>query len=286
MITSASKLLIVAAAAASGAALAQPAREPVPIESERRLLGQLDELRTERGLNAEELIEPLRALALVYQEAGDHVQAVVALQGARQVVRASRGSSATVDEALLLRQQIRSEKALGNGERVWNLQHDLAAIARQTCAQGSMSLVRPARSPGRPTAAGAPRQSPSPARGLARSVPGVRSPSAFTRLFYGTTPTRSRSSERRLREPGASRSRETCPEPRAVRARIRSVLGRNVRRVSRVGARRQLHGSGASVSARTRNRAHPRAKAAPISARAERRPALLRLATSRDGAPP
>jgi hypothetical protein len=39
--------------------------------------------------------------------------------------------SSTVDEALLLRQLVRSEKALGNGERVWNLQHDMIIIARQ-----------------------------------------------------------------------------------------------------------------------------------------------------------
>jgi hypothetical protein len=47
-------------------------------------------------------------------------------------MRARRGLfSASVDEAQLLRQQIRSEKALGHGERVWNLQQDLVAIARQ-----------------------------------------------------------------------------------------------------------------------------------------------------------
>jgi hypothetical protein len=132
MITSASKVLVVAAAAASAAAFAQPTDQLVPIEPEQRLLEQVEELRAEQGLNAEGLVEPLRGLALLYQEAGDHALAATTLEGARQVLRANHGlHSATIDEALVLQQQIHSEKALGNGERVWNLQYDLINIARQ-----------------------------------------------------------------------------------------------------------------------------------------------------------
>ena len=132
MVTSASRLLVIAAAAACGAALAQPTRQPVPVEPEQRLLAQIEELRSEGGLHAEGLIEPWGALGLLYQEAGDHRRAVVALEEARQVLRANRGLfSDSVDEALLLHQQIRSEKALGNGERAWNLQHDMIIIARK-----------------------------------------------------------------------------------------------------------------------------------------------------------
>jgi hypothetical protein len=132
MIASASKLLVAAAAVACGAALAQPTQELVPIDSEQDLFKQIDELRAKQGRNAEGLVDPLRALAFEYQETGDHAQAVVALQEARQIIRANRGLfSATVDEALVLQQQIRSEKELGNGEQVWNLQYDLINIARQ-----------------------------------------------------------------------------------------------------------------------------------------------------------
>jgi hypothetical protein len=89
-------------------------------------------VRAAEGSTAEGLIAPLRGLALLHQEAGEHVSAVIALQEARQIVRARHGLfSATVEEAELLRQQIQSEKALGNGERVWNLQYDLIIIARQ-----------------------------------------------------------------------------------------------------------------------------------------------------------
>ena len=47
MITSTIRLLVVIAAAASGAALAQPASEPVALEPEQRLLKQIDELQAE-----------------------------------------------------------------------------------------------------------------------------------------------------------------------------------------------------------------------------------------------
>src|ERR1044071_1736304 len=133
MITITIKLLVVvaAAAAASGPALAQPA-PGFPLDPEQRLLQQIELLRREDGATAEALIEPLRALALRYQEAGNHALAVVALQEARQVMRVNYGlSSASVDDALLLQQQVRSEKALGHAERVWNLQQELIAVARQ-----------------------------------------------------------------------------------------------------------------------------------------------------------
>ena len=90
MITSASKLLVVAAAAC-GAALAQPTDEVAPTDSEQLLLEQIDQLRAAQGLNAEGQIAPLRGLALLYQESGDHVLAVNALEEARQVLRAKRG---------------------------------------------------------------------------------------------------------------------------------------------------------------------------------------------------
>lgn len=132
MIARARRVLVIATGAGFTAALAQPSRDLVPVEREQRLLDEIDELREEGGSHAEGLIAPLRALGVLYQEAGDHTPAVVALREARQVLRANHGLfSSTVDEALLLRQQVRSEKALGRGEQAWNLQHDMIIIARQ-----------------------------------------------------------------------------------------------------------------------------------------------------------
>ena len=133
MVTSTLRVLVIAAATACacGAALAQTA-PGFPADPERGLLEQIDLLRRQEGTTAEELVEPLRALALQYQEAGDHGLAVVALQEAKQVMRVNRGLfTASVDDALLLHQEIRSEKALGHSERVWTLQQDLMAIARK-----------------------------------------------------------------------------------------------------------------------------------------------------------
>lgn len=133
MIASTLRVLVIAAAAvcASSPALAQT-QPGFPADSEQRLLEQIDLLRREEGATAEELIEPLRALALRYQEAGDHALALVALQEARQIMRVNRGlSSTSIDDALLLHQQILSEKALGHNERVWTLQQDLLPIARK-----------------------------------------------------------------------------------------------------------------------------------------------------------
>jgi hypothetical protein len=75
-------------------------------------------------------IEPLRVLALSYQEAGDHAPAIMAFEEARHVTRVHNGLS-SVEEALLLRQQIPSEEARGNYARVWALEQDMVTIARQ-----------------------------------------------------------------------------------------------------------------------------------------------------------
>jgi hypothetical protein len=128
MSTCTTKLLVVAAAAASGAVFAQP--ELAATDTQIQPVERIAELRAEGGPTAAGLMDPLRALALLYQEAGDHALAVVALEEARYVTRIHNGLAAA-DEALLLRQQIRSEKALGDNERVWDLEQDMVAIARQ-----------------------------------------------------------------------------------------------------------------------------------------------------------
>jgi hypothetical protein len=114
------------AVVASGAVFAQPARQ----DPQTALVAQIAELRAEAGPMAAELIGPLHVLGLLYQESGDHVLAVAALEEARYVTRVHSGLS-SVDEALLLRQQIRNEKALADPQRVWDHQHDMLTIARK-----------------------------------------------------------------------------------------------------------------------------------------------------------
>lgn len=132
MSTSANRLLVTVAAAtaATGVLFAQPALEPASIDPEARLLARMAELQVESGPTPAALADPLRALAVLYQENDDHALAIAALEEARYVTRVHKGLS-SADEALLLRQQIRSEKALGLDERVWDLEQDMVTIARQ-----------------------------------------------------------------------------------------------------------------------------------------------------------
>jgi hypothetical protein len=125
------RLLAIAAAAAavSGGLFAQS--RLASLAPEQQLREQIAALQTETGLaRPAGLIEPLRALAVLHQEAGDHTLALAALEEARFVTRVHQGL-ASADEALLLREQIRSEKALGNHERVWELEQDMVTTARQ-----------------------------------------------------------------------------------------------------------------------------------------------------------
>ena len=119
-------ICLVAAVVAYGAVFAQPGRQ----DPEAALAAQITDMRAEKGPTAAELIGPLHVLGLLYQESGDHVLAVAALEEARYVTRVHSGLS-SVDEALLLRQQIRNEKALADPQRAWDHQQEMLAIARK-----------------------------------------------------------------------------------------------------------------------------------------------------------
>src|SRR5262245_50650692 len=123
------RLLVIAAAAASSGGLFAQTRPPSP-SAEDQLRQQIAELQTETGLaRPAEVIDPLRALALLYEEGRDYALASAALEEARYVARVHNGLT-SADEALLLRQQIRSEKAMGLHERAWDLEQDMVTIAR------------------------------------------------------------------------------------------------------------------------------------------------------------
>src|SRR5262245_34389515 len=130
MSTQTQRLLVITAAAAavSGGLFAQS--EAGSIDREQQLLEHIAAVRAEGGPTPQELVEPLRALALLYEEADQPVAAITALEEARHVTRVHQGL-ASADEALLLRQQVRSEKALGLHERAWDHEQDMVTIARQ-----------------------------------------------------------------------------------------------------------------------------------------------------------
>jgi hypothetical protein len=131
-------LVTTVAAGIYGAVLAQPDRAAIDLEQQLRR--QIAELQAEGGPTPAGLVEPLRALALLYEENGDQLLAIAALEEARHVTRVHEGLS-SADEALLLRQQIRTEKALGNDDRVWSLEQDMVTIARQNHDDIRMAAV-------------------------------------------------------------------------------------------------------------------------------------------------
>ena len=109
---------------------AQTDPEPASINPQEQLLEQIAQLRLEGGPNPKSVIDPLRALALLYEETENHVSAISTLEEARYITRVHQGLS-SADEALLLRQQIRNEQALGLHERVWDLEQEMVTIARR-----------------------------------------------------------------------------------------------------------------------------------------------------------
>jgi tetratricopeptide (TPR) repeat protein len=123
-----SKRLLVTALASllSADAFAQQAAPDV----QSHLVEQIAELRTTSGATTPELIGPLHVLGMLYQETQQHVLAIAALEEARYVTRVNLGLS-SVDEALLLKQQIRSEDELGRKQRAWDLELDMLTIARK-----------------------------------------------------------------------------------------------------------------------------------------------------------
>jgi hypothetical protein len=124
-------IVAIAVTACAPPAFAQP--EPNPFatgDAEIELVQRIARLRAEGGVAPEASIEPLRSLALLYQEAGNDALAILALDDARHATRVHHGLT-SAEEALLLRQQVRSEKALGNYERAWDLQQEMLAIARR-----------------------------------------------------------------------------------------------------------------------------------------------------------
>jgi tetratricopeptide (TPR) repeat protein len=125
------KLLVaVIAATAVTRGFAQSALGPASIDPVDQLVEQIAEIRSKEGPTPVGLIDPLHDLAQLYEADGDHALAIVALEEARYVTRVHQGLS-SADEALLLREQIRNEKALGQHERVWDLEQELVTIARQ-----------------------------------------------------------------------------------------------------------------------------------------------------------
>jgi hypothetical protein len=130
-------VLVLAAVAEPYSGFSQPAPEPGTTDDGEGLtdlriqtLTRIQETQAQDGLNSAELIEPLTALGLLYQEDGDHNLAVAAFEQARHIVRVNYGLSA-LDEVRPLQQLVRAENARGNVTEAWGLEQQLLALLRQ-----------------------------------------------------------------------------------------------------------------------------------------------------------
>jgi len=93
-------------------------------------LAQIDEIQSLRGDNSPELIEPLSALSLLYEAAGNYELALALIAEATRVIEVNHGLH-TLDEGQLLRQSIRIKRARGAAEAAWNEEQELLRLIRR-----------------------------------------------------------------------------------------------------------------------------------------------------------
>jgi hypothetical protein len=118
-----------ALALSPGALLAQPDREISPEDSMDEIAAEIAAKQTEGGPYSIELLDPLRALAVLQDENGNRIIGDALRERAIQVVRANYGLR-SLEQAPLMEQRIYNEEERGNFERAWSLEKDLLALAR------------------------------------------------------------------------------------------------------------------------------------------------------------
>ena len=120
-----------AAVLAPAAGLPQPVFDPVARSGqERQVLEEIQEKREQDGPYSLDLIDPMTALAQLYQESGDRDLAAAAFAGALQVVRANYGLH-SLEQIPLLRQAIDNEQARGDHTAAWDLEQELLTLVER-----------------------------------------------------------------------------------------------------------------------------------------------------------
>lgn len=124
-------ILALVAAAAPCAGLAQSEPELRPNDQQQgQIVEKIRQIQSQDGPFSTDLIDPLTALGLSYQEHGRHDLAVAAIDRARHVVRANYGLY-SLKEADLIWQEIRNEKAQGDPKAAWQLERNLLPMVRR-----------------------------------------------------------------------------------------------------------------------------------------------------------
>lgn len=101
-----------------------------PADRERALLAAIQDVVALDGPNSADLLEPLTALTLFYQEQDDESAAAVTIERARHVVRVNNGLH-TLEQVPLIEQLMHIEAARGNHTAAWDLEQDLLRLVRR-----------------------------------------------------------------------------------------------------------------------------------------------------------
>jgi len=123
----AARALALAAIVAPYAGVSQLARDAANFE---QLAETILAEQGQQGPYSPTLLDPLRALSLIYEERGEHALALAVINQALQVVRANSGLR-SLDQAPLIRQSIHNEEARGNFAAAWELEQGLLKLARR-----------------------------------------------------------------------------------------------------------------------------------------------------------
>ncbi len=117
-------------AATPCAVSSQPKPSVSGAEVEQQLVERIGESESTDGPYSIDLLDPLSALAEIYEGSGDHGLALATLDQALQIVRVNRGLY-SLDQAPLLRASIRADEAGGNAAAAWNVEQQLLALAKR-----------------------------------------------------------------------------------------------------------------------------------------------------------
>jgi len=121
---------VLAFVAAPHATVSQPVFSPAAPDSPRPIVEKIEELQSLHGMQSPDLVNPLTALALWYQERGEYDLATAAIERTRDVVNVNFGLY-SVEEALLLWRLVQIDEARGNVEAAWNLEEEVLALVKR-----------------------------------------------------------------------------------------------------------------------------------------------------------
>lgn len=97
------------------------------LDRELELTGEVDDVQLEYGPQSPELIEPLTALSMFYEEAGNLTLADATIERLLSVIRANYGLY-TLDQAPSIRTLIAHERERGNAVGAWELEQGLIRL--------------------------------------------------------------------------------------------------------------------------------------------------------------